>query len=190
MSIIAFTRTWIPMAKPLLAAVITAAAASAMAADQIFLRLDGIRGSSNDVRHKDEIDITSYSQGFRNSASVASGGGGAAVGRVMCEDITMTKNIDRSSLDLLQYVTTGRHIRSGVITFRKAGAQQVEYYVVQLSDVLVGAVERVNSAGGFLTERISLKAGRFQSSYRPQNPDGSLSPAVTFGWDCLANKGF
>lgn len=70
----------------------------------IFLKLDGIRGAATDPRHKDEIDITSYAQAFRNSANFGFGGG-AGSGRVSCGDITILKNIDRSSPDLIMHVT-------------------------------------------------------------------------------------
>ena len=40
------------------------AAAAPAAADDVFLRLDGVRGESTDARHKGEIEILSYTQSF------------------------------------------------------------------------------------------------------------------------------
>jgi type VI secretion system secreted protein Hcp len=174
--------------RPLLAATIIAAAMPALAADQIFLRLDGVPGSATAVNHKDEIDITSYAQAFRNTQNFGFGGGGAAAGRVSCGDITVLKNIDRASPELIMYVTTGRHIRSGAITFVRNGDRPLEYYKVTLREVLVDAVEQVDPPGeGGLTEKVSLKVRQFQFSYKPQNPDGSVGAEITFGWDCVSN---
>lgn len=163
-------------------------ATTGVAADQIFLKLDGIRGASTNERHKDEIDITSYAQAFRNSANFGFGGGGAS-GRVSCGDITVLKNIDRSSPDLIMHVTTGRHIREGVITFSAGGDRPLEYYTVRLRDVLIDAVEQMDPPGEpSLTEKVSLKVRQFTFTFVPQDAKGQPGAPVTFGWDCASNS--
>ena len=47
-----------------------------MASDYL-LKLEGIKGESVDVKHKDEIEIESFSWGATQPAAVVSGGGGA-----------------------------------------------------------------------------------------------------------------
>jgi type VI secretion system secreted protein Hcp len=47
----------------------------------MFLKIDGIQGESTDIHHRDEIDILSYTWG-ESQPAVASGGAGAAAGRV------------------------------------------------------------------------------------------------------------
>ena len=49
-----------------------------MAADY-FLKIDGIKGESLDDKHKDEIDVLSFSWGVSQSGSMAFGGGIAAL---------------------------------------------------------------------------------------------------------------
>jgi type VI secretion system secreted protein Hcp len=164
-------------------------ATTVCAADKIFLKLDGINGASTDTRHRYEIDITSYAQSFRSGANFGFGGGGA--GRVSCGDITVLKNIDRSSPQLIMHVTTGRHVRSGVITFSTGGERPVEYYKVQLSEVLIDAVEQVDPPGDAgLTEKVSLKVRQFNFTYVPQDDKGQPGTPVTFGWDCASNRPF
>jgi len=46
-----------------------------MAAGDYFLKIDGIQGKSRDDRHKDEIDIESFSWGETQSGTFAGGGG-------------------------------------------------------------------------------------------------------------------
>jgi len=170
------------------AALIGATAIPAAAADQIFLKLDGIRGASTDARHKDEIDITSYAQAFRNSVNFGFGGG-AGSGRVSCGDITVLKNIDRSSPDLIMQVTTGRHIRDGVITFSTGGERPLDYYTVRMRDIVVDAVEQMDPPGeSGLTEKVSLKVRQFQFTFVPQDNRGLPGTPVTFGWDCASNS--
>jgi len=169
-----------------LAAVLVAGTAAA--ADQIFLKLDGITGSSTDQRHPGEIELLSYSQAFRNTANFGFGSG-AGAGRVSCGDISVLKNIDISSPALIQQVVTGAHIRSGTITFRRAGETPQDYYVVRLTEILIDAIEQVDPVGEpGINERVSLKASQFRFSFKPQRPDGTLGAEITFGWDCVANR--
>src|SRR5438045_2935909 len=53
------------------------AASSLHAASDMFLKIDGVKGESSDERHKDQIEILSFSWGSTNSAigSGSSGGG-------------------------------------------------------------------------------------------------------------------
>lgn len=173
-----------------LATALCVAAAGAQAADAIFLKLDGIRGDSSDARHRDEIELSSYAQAFRNNAH--GHGGGSGVGHVRCGDITVLKNIDRASPDLIMHVTTGRHIREGTITFtrRDGGAQGgIDYYIVRLREVFIEAVEQIDPPGdGGLREKLSLKARVFQFTYYPIDARGGLGAPVTFGWDCVSNQ--
>ena len=50
-----------------------------MAAVDYFLKVDGIQGESKADKHKDEIDIESFSWGATQSGTFAVGGGGGAV---------------------------------------------------------------------------------------------------------------
>lgn len=188
-------RRLLPMLAPMLVPLLVAVAASsvsqgAAAADQIFLKLDGIRGTATDRNHRDEIEVTSYAQAFRNLANFGFGSG-AGTGRVRCGDVTVLKNIDRASPDLIMHVTTGRIIREGAITFQRQGEQAIDYYIVRLRDILVEAVEQIDPPGeSGLTEKLSLKARQFQFTYVPIDARGVAGTPVTFGWDCVSNTRF
>ena len=49
-----------------------------MAAVDYFIKFDGIKGESADVKHKDEIDVESWTWGETNTGGAGSGGGGGA----------------------------------------------------------------------------------------------------------------
>ncbi|MGQ9897901.1 MAG: type VI secretion system tube protein Hcp [Acidobacteriota bacterium] len=108
--------------RPLLAgAVVASAALPAPAVADVFLKIDSIPGESMDSKHKGEIDILSYTQSFRQSINRATGSGGGTVNKVSCGDIMVLKNIDKSSLKLIEAVTTGVHIPMATLTFRTVG---------------------------------------------------------------------
>ena len=168
-------------------------ASTAHAAEDLFLKLEGIQGESTDSAHRNEIVLLSYSQSFTNP--VASGGSGGAAGSVQpnCGAITVTKLVDRSSAALIGGVLSGKLISTGVITFRKAGAQPLEYYKVTLTDVLIHAISQTDVSPTDPTtilEQISMSAVRFKFEYTPQKADGSPGRIVAFGWDCSSNNRF
>ena len=177
------------MVRPLLAGMITAGAVApvaAPAADDVFLKLDGIAGESTSKGHEKEISLLSYSQSFTNPATA----GGAGTGKVNCGDVRVTKLVDRSSPDLIAHVATGKHISKAVITFRKAGEQPLEYYTVTLSDVMLNAITQTDASPADATtilEQVSMSATRFRFEYRQQSPSGGTAGVISFGWDCAKN---
>lgn len=160
------------------------------AADDIFLKLDGVPGESIDARHKGEIDVLSYSQSLTGPFARGATSGAAASGKTTCGPVTITKYVDLSSPDLILSAANGRHIPSAVITFRRAGQTPVEYYTVILDDVIVTEVEQTDSRSSSsqrAVEKVSLIGRRVRFEYTAQRPDGGSGAKPKSGWDCAAN---
>ena len=115
-----------------------------MAAD-IFAKIGDIKGESLDDKHKDEVEVLSYSWGVTNTAHIPTGGGGGA-GKATFQDLSIVHKIDKASPKLLQACATGEHLKEATITFRKAGKGQQEFLIVKMSDVIITGV--VQSAPG------------------------------------------
>src|SRR5436309_3100006 len=98
-----------------------------------FLKIDGISGGSLDTRHKDEIDVESWSWGETNQASPRTGGGGGA-GRVSMLDFLFTATLNKASLKLFLACASGEHLPRAILS---ASREQVEYLKITLSDVVV-----------------------------------------------------
>jgi type VI secretion system secreted protein Hcp len=150
--------------------------------------LDGIEGESTDQKHKNEIDILTYSQSFKNSVSDSTGGGGGA-GKVTCGEITVMKNIDKSSPLLIKAVTTGEHIKKAVLTFRTVGRRDLEYYTVTLKDVLITSIDQTDQNNpARIFERVTLNAADFKFHFVPQSATGAAVAPVEFEFNCKENK--
>ncbi|MEJ6006540.1 type VI secretion system tube protein Hcp [Paucibacter sp. AS339] len=180
--------------RPLLAGSLAlASAGSALAASDMFLFLDGIKGESTDAKHKDWIDLKSYSLGFSRSDTLGSGGGG--MGKVNCGDVSVLKTIDSSSPRLMQAVMLGERVGKATISFRAGStgkaSSSVDYYTVDMAGVQVDSVAQSDASGDAsrVTESVSLRAEKFHFSYRTQLPDGSFSPPKVFDFDCMSGKG-
>ena len=171
--------------RPLLAAALAASAvapAPAMAAYDIFLKLDDVKGESQDSKHKDWIQLFSYSEGV-SQVSVSAGNGAArAVTRPNCSSFNALKLFDRASPALLAAAVTGQHFAKGEVDFRRADAAGQVFLKLELSDVLVSSVQQSGSTGGdnAPTESISLNFGSVKVTYQQQNAEGSVGdPVVT-----------
>src|SRR5574337_1667290 len=124
----------------------------------IFLKLEGIEGEAHDDKHKNEIEVQSFSWGLSNGGTFATGGGGGSK-HANFQDVHFTKFTDKSSPKLKLACATGDHIKSGLFTFRKAGKKegQLEYLKIKLSDLLVSSYQLSDHAGGDLPqEQISI----------------------------------
>lgn len=180
------------LSRPLLAGAAATAAIAAPhdAVADIFLQLDGIKGESQDAKFKDAIDVLSYTQSFRNNATIGGGGGGPGL-KVTCGAVTILKNVDTSSPKLIETLARGSHVPKGVLSFRTTGKDLIVYYKVTMTDVLVTAVDQTdNPDPGKIVEKVTLQPAKFKFEYTPQDAKGSAGPTVEFGYDCTTNRAF
>jgi len=138
-----------------------------MAQVDYFLKITNVKGESTDEKHKGEIELESWSFGGTNAASFSSGGGGGA-GKVALQDFHFVKKTDMASVKLFVAMSTGEHLPSAILTCRKAGKDQQEFFKVTFSDVLVSSFQVGGNEGATLPiDSISLnfaKAARVRIS--------------------------
>ena len=162
-----------------------------MAAVDYFIKFDGIKGESADAKHKDEIDVESWSWG-ETHAGAASSGGGAAAGKLSMQDFHFVMRLNRASPNLMKACATGEHIKTATLTGRKAGKGQQDYLTFKFHDVLVSSVQTGGSEDTDVlpTDQVSFNFAKLEVEYKPQKADGSLGSAVQFRYDLKANKTF
>ena len=157
-------------------------------ASDIFAKIGDIKGESLDDKHKDEIEVLSWSWGVSNAGAIK-GGSGAGAHKASFHDLSFTHNIDKASPVLMQSCATGVHLKEATITHRKAGKGQLEFLIVKMSDVIVTSVTQGDSDKGSHSEVVNLVFAKVDLEYVPQKPDGSADAAIHFKYDILANKG-
>ena len=156
-------------------------------ASDIFAKLGDIKGESLDDKHKDQIELLSWSWGVANSASASTGSGGGA-GRASFHDLSFTHKIDKASPLLLRGCATGQHLKEATITRRKAGKGQQEFLVIKMNDVIITSVTEADQGGASQVETVTLAFAKVDVEYRPQKADGSLDAGIHFKYDIRANK--
>ena len=154
----------------------------------IFARIGTIKGECRDAKHKDEIEVLSWSWGVSHSGAMAHGGGGGE-GKASFHDLNLTHHVDKASPLLMKACATGEHIQEATITVRKAGKGQQEYLVITMKDVLVTSVSTsISAEGDAAAEGVALAFAKVDLEYKPQKPDGSLDVGIHFKYDLKANK--
>ncbi len=182
-----------------------------MATVDYFLKIDGIDGESTDAKHKDEINIESFSWGATNSGNAAHGSGGG-VGKVSPQDFHFVMRFNKASPKLFLACASGEHIKGAILTARKAGGDQEDFLKWTLTDCLVvsyqtgantnavpestggkeepspEATAARNAGAGAPEDEFILDFTKLEVSYRTQNADGRLGDEVKAGWDFGTNR--
>jgi type VI secretion system secreted protein Hcp len=158
-----------------------------MASVDYFMKLDGIKGESNDSKHKDEIEVLSWSWGATQQGASARGGGGGA-GKVSMQDLHITKNVDKATAPLMLACASGQHIKSMDLVCRKAGTDQQEYLKIKLTDVLISSFQTGGSAGDVVPiDQVAMNFSKIEMEYKAQKADGTLDAPTKAGWDLKGN---
>lgn len=160
-----------------------------MAVVDYFLEIDGIKGESTDSKHKDHIDIESWSFSESNAGDSSARGGGGA-GKVHMSDMHFVSRYSKASPMLFLSCATGEHLKKATLTCRKAGGKQEEYLKVILSDLLVSSYNSGGSAQGDVlpVDQFSINFAKIEWNYSPQDATGKLGSPVKTGYDVKANK--
>jgi type VI secretion system secreted protein Hcp len=159
-----------------------------MASDYL-LMIDGIKGESKQDKHKDEIEIESFSWGATQQGSFGAGGGGGA-GKVSFQDLHLTSRVGKHTPLLFKACATGQHIKKAVLTVRKSGGDQQEFYKVTMEDVLVSSCQDGGSEGSnaLPVNQFALNFSKIEFAYCPQKEDGKLDSPVIFKYSLKEGK--
>ena len=157
-------------------------------AQDIFLKLDGIEGESQDAVHKNEIDVSSWTWQIFHEANMHQGSGGGS-GKATVKDLSFVHTVDRASPNFMKFCLTGKHIPEAKLTVRKAGGSPLEYLKITMNDVVITNVQpSASSSDESVQEQISLSFAKVKQEYTVQNQQGGSGGAVTAGYDIKLNK--
>ena len=129
-----------------------------MAQVDYFLKLEGIKGESQDDKHKDEIDVLSFSWGVSQTGTTAFGGG-AGAGKVQFNDFHFTTKVSKASPTLFLDCASGQHIKEAVVVGETSsnvdrGASQ--FFKYTFTDVIISSYQDAGSEGGDVMDSAAL----------------------------------
>ena len=154
-----------------------------------FLQITDIPGESTDAKHKDWIDVASWSWGETQSGTTH-GGSGSGAGRVTFNDFHFVTHVSKASPALFLACASGQHLKEAKLVARKAGKAQQEFLTWTFSDLLVSSYQTGGTEAADVQpmDQISLNFSKAIVSYKAQKADGSLDAPITAGWDSKTNK--
>ena len=155
-----------------------------MAVADMFLKLAGVTGESQDSDHKGEIQVVSWSWGLQSPAAM--GGSASTTGRTALEELSVTKRVDRSTPTLMLFCRNHTVVPTAVLIVRKAGATPLEYLRIELTNVRITSL-KTHSESTELMEQLQLGCTKIKVVYTPQAATGAKGGGeVSFEADAFA----
>jgi len=146
-------------------------------AGDMFLSVKGavhgqINGEAQDDKHKNEIEVLSWSWGMQGKPSLA---GGVASGKATIRELRIVKKVDKASTAMMSALRTNEVIKEAVLTLRKTGKTPLEYLKITINQgrIVSLEIEAGDTGGGStLVERVSFSFNKIEVEYTPQGGDG------------------
>jgi type VI secretion system secreted protein Hcp len=151
------------------------------------IKFDGVDGESVHKDHKGEIEVLSWNWGAQNATS-SGAGGGSGVGRGTASPFSFSHYYDKASPVLAKNCAQGKHFKQVVLTARKAGEGQKDFFKITMKEVFVTSVGPSGGKGGDIHESVSMSYTDIEFSYKPQDDKGGLGGEVKFGWNVASTE--
>ncbi|MGB6690040.1 MAG: type VI secretion system tube protein Hcp [Terracidiphilus sp.] len=138
-----------------------------------FLTLDGIQGESEDEKHKNDIQILSWSWGGSQTSSVA-GTGGSGAGKVSLSDFSVMTYFDKSTPKFFKSICAGTHIKTGEMNAIKSGSDGKPYLKVDFKELFVTSLQ-ISGSSEIPSVSISFSYNEIKIDYSTQNEQGNVT---------------
>jgi type VI secretion system secreted protein Hcp len=157
-------------------------------AGNLFCKIAGVTGECVESAHAGWIDVESYSEGLQSSGS-ASYGGGAGVGSVSYNDMTITCQLEAAIPTLMAACADHKHYADAKLHATKMGGSGSSwtYLEITMSDVVVTGVHFSGSANQIPHVQVSLNFTKIKTEYFTQTAQGSKGPSTNAEWDQKKN---
>lgn len=149
----------------------------------IFLKIDDIPGESQNEKHKEWIEILSYSWSG-NLPGIAEVGGGLAAGKPDVSDLSLGKYMDKSSPKLFVACCNGKPKPKMTLEVDRASENPIPYLKFTLENAGVTAYQVSGAGSGQVpSESISLSYTKVTIDYTPLDKTGAPQGTVSANYD-------
>ena len=138
-----------------------------------------IKGEAQDSSHANEIEVVSWTWGMEARPAL---GGSQATGKAIVHELKIVKRVDSASTPLMSALRRNEMIEKAVLTQRKAGKTQLEFFKVTIEQGRVTAltIEADKAGGPDLFEHLSFSFNKITVEYVPQGPDGQAKGSMLY----------
>jgi len=162
-----------------------------------YLQIDGVPGEATNDKHKDWLELISFSHEISQPVSSTRGSaGGGPSGRSQHGDLVVNLYVDKAFPKLCEAVSNGKAFAKVKLEVCRAGGSQVVFLVIAMEEVVISKVtlnpptNAANKDGDVLpTATAYLNYGKIEWTYTQQKrKDGSGGGNVTAKYDVTAGK--
>ena len=153
-----------------------------------YLQLEPIKGESTDEKHKDWIEILSFSHSVMQTGSGSVSGGASRVqGKVDMSEFSFSKRFDLSSPYLNKYCCTGKHLDKAVIEICKSTGEKEVMGKYTFENVVISSVS-IGGGGDIPSENVSFNFGKVKWEYNQlSNEKGAQTKNMIASHDLVKN---
>ena len=152
-----------------------------MASDAL-LTIKEIQGESKDFTLPDAIHLESFTWSLEAPFS-----GGQRSGAVNIGTLSVVKETDASSVDLMDYLLRNKVIAKATLIVRKAGEKPLDYYIVTIFSASVKSVSK-SFVGETVLETFAFVFQRFQFESKEQSERGAAASHKMVEYSVAQNK--
>ena len=174
------------------AAAFAAVAPSAHAADDYFLKVDGVAGEEVPGQGLTGfIRINEFNWGAENKRTLSSTSGTTGTGKASFKELEIKKAVDANSPALLERLGLGTSLKTVDIIVRKAGLAGTQgngvyvRYTFQLA--FITDIEHSGGGDDGITETVRFVYGAAGTTFNKQDTTGKLTGSVFSGWNLTTN---
>jgi type VI secretion system secreted protein Hcp len=158
-------------------------------AGNLFLKIDGVDGECAETNHEKWIDVESYSEGLQSAGS-AGYGGGAGVGAVSYNDMTITCQLEKAIPTLMAACADHKHYSKATLHATKMGgnSKSFTFLEVEVKDCVITGVHFSGSANQIPHVQVSLNFAEISTKYYVQSTQGGQGPMTEAKWSNKENQ--
>ena len=157
--------------------------------DEIFLKLDDIKGESQVDGFKDQIEIMSYSHNVAMQVTNDVSNTERTSGRAHVGEMSLTKFADLSTPVLNEYCCSGKMIKEAKLTLcRIDDGKMLPFIVYTLDNVIISHLSVSGGFGGKPIETMSLNFTKIKWEITAQKRCDQKEGNVSSVWDMATNK--
>lgn len=150
-----------------------------------YMKFDGIDGEALEKDHGGWSDILSFSQAIHKPGEGATGATRTR-GAAIVEDLTLTKELDKSSPKLAESILMGK-------VFPKVEIQLASnagvYFAYELKNVMITSYSISGGADGMPMEEFSLNFEEIKVTYTEYDADKKKKGNIEYSWKVEEGEG-
>ena len=153
-----------------------------------YWEVEGIKGESPEENHKDWIKCLSLNYGFMHPCEASGSSGSRVMGKSERTDITIMKEVDLSSCQLMTRAINGKPFGKMVFHIVRQSGDKANVLVITLENVVITSIQASAGGGGVPNESVSLDYNKININYTKLNDSTGMKEGEdAMGWDWQKN---